>query len=748
MAAVLVVGAALAPRAVADDSETIDPLPAIGDADAAPAADAAPVPAPDAAPAPALPRLGGVDVVAPRVFGGTGSSNESAVTPLRRELPAFDQPAAVTVLDQGDVRLRRASRSLANVLDGVPSVLVQKTAPLQASPFIRGLTGYYNVLLIDGVRLNHSAMRSGPNQYWSTVDPYTIGSLEVVRGPHSVLYGSDAIGGTVNVRTPSRDCWGCGWGLNGRLLTRYATAEDAWAQRVEFEGHSGRLGYWGGVTHRTYGTIESGAGALPDTGGIEEFDADLRMDWHLSRQWTATLAFQHVAQRDAPRTEQTVNAVPFQGTAVGSELRRDFDQDRDLAYARLAYEGGACAPIRRGQVTVSWHRHQENRDRLRTGDRRDFTGFDLGQLGVQVQLESPLRWGSLVYGADWYHDEVDSWKHNFVAGVPTGSEVQGPLGDDASYDLASVFAEHHLPLGCWDVYTGVRFTYAAARADRVDNQAVAGTDPATPGNIIAIENDWTNLVGSVRVVRHLDAQWNAYGAVSQGFRAPSLSDLTSLDSTSVVESPAPDLEPEDFLSFELGLKTQQKRLRGSVAAWYTQLENSIVRSPTGVLIDGTPEVRKDNVGDGYAWGLELEAAWEVAPCWTLLATASWMDGEVDQLDTSDNLVRTPIDRLKPLSWLLGMRYQPCNGRWWAQAEWLHSEKADKLSLRDETDTRRIPPGGTPGWDVLNLRMGYQLNRKASVSLGLENLLDENYRVHGSGVNEPGFNVVLAAEVGF
>lgn len=704
---------------------------------------------PPSAGAPSVQRLAPVEVVAPRVFGPTGGgANEASTTALRQVTPTFDVPAAVTVLEADDLRLRRASRSLSNALEGVPGVMVQKTAPLQHSPFIRGLTGYYTLLLIDGVRLNHSAMRSGPNQYWSTVDAYTIGSLEVVRGPHSVLYGSDAVGGTVDVHPWRREFCGSGTGFGGRYLTRYATAEDAWFHRGEFEGHRGNFAFAGGVSFKTYGTIESGDGSLPGTGGAEEFDADLRVDWLLNRHWKATVAWQHVEQRDAPRTEQTVDAVPFRGTTVGSELRRDFDQDRDLVYARLAFDACGCAPIRRGHITLSWHNHREERDRLRTAGRRDLSGFDLDQYGVALQLESPLSWGSLTYGAEYYRDEVDTWRRNYLAGVFVGEEVQGPLGDDGTYDLGGAYAEWHLPLDCWDVYAGARFTYVAAEARRVDNQAVPGEDPTTPGNVIGVENDWTNLAGSLRVVRRLDPCWNAYAAVSQGFRAPSLSDLTAVDSTSVVETPAPGLEPEDFISFEVGLKTEQKNLRGSLAVWTTRFEDSIIRSPTGALVDGVPEVRKDNVGDGHAWGVELEAAWNFHPCWTLLATASWLDGEVDQLDAGGATVRTPLDRLKPLTWLAGVRYAPANARWWGQCEWLHSEKADELSLRDETDLNRIPPGGTPGWDVVNLRFGYKWNRRFETSVALENLFDENYRIHGSGVNEPGRSLVVAAELSF
>ena len=91
------------------------------------------------------------------------------------------------------------TRSMPEVLNGLPSVIVQKTALGQSSPYIRGLTGYHNLLLVEGIRLNHSAMRSGPNQYWSTVEMLRSERIEVVRGSNGIIHGADAIGGVVNL---------------------------------------------------------------------------------------------------------------------------------------------------------------------------------------------------------------------------------------------------------------------------------------------------------------------------------------------------------------------------------------------------------------------------------------------------------------------------------------------------------------------------------------------------------------------
>ena len=123
-------------------------------------------------------------------------------------------------------------RTAPEALRGLPGVLIQKTAPGQSSPFIRGWTAYHNLMLIDGIRVNHAAMRAGPNQYWSTVDPYTMGRLELVRGPHSVLFGSDAVGGTVNVITPHRICYSTGRDFDVRVYGRAASAERSGAGRI------------------------------------------------------------------------------------------------------------------------------------------------------------------------------------------------------------------------------------------------------------------------------------------------------------------------------------------------------------------------------------------------------------------------------------------------------------------------------------------------------------------------------------
>ncbi|NJN34094.1 MAG: Plug domain-containing protein [Saprospiraceae bacterium] len=123
---------------------------------------------------------------------------ELVVTAQRSASDAFITPEAITVLQNGFLG-RTLPRSTPEALQGTAGVFVQKTNHGGGSPFVRGLTGNQTLILIDGVRLNNATFRFGPNQYLNTIDPLSIERVEVLRGSGGVAYGSDAMGGTIQI---------------------------------------------------------------------------------------------------------------------------------------------------------------------------------------------------------------------------------------------------------------------------------------------------------------------------------------------------------------------------------------------------------------------------------------------------------------------------------------------------------------------------------------------------------------------
>lgn len=328
----------------------------------------------------------------------------------------------------------------------------------------------------------------------------------------------------------------------------------------------------------------------------------------------------------------------------------------------------------------------------------------------------------------------------------TSNPVQGPVADDADYDLLGAYVQDRIAVTeKFELTLGLRVNHAAADADRVQ-------DP-TSGEATSLSDDWTSLVGSARFLHRLCAdRVNLYGGVSQGFRAPNLTDLTRFDSqrTNEVEIPAPGLEPEYYTMFELGVKGKGRRYSFQFAAFFTDIRDQITVFPTGATnSNGEFEVTKANIGDGWVKGLEAAGSFRLGEGWTLFGNLAFLEGEVDTFPTSAQVkTREYLDRLMPLTAQLGVRWEESRERFWAEAIALLVDKADKLGTRDRQDTDRIPPGGTPGYGVIEVRGGWKISRNARLILAVENVLDRAYRTHGSGITMPGRNFTLSFSLDF
>jgi len=337
---------------------------------------------------------------------------------------------------------------------------------------------------------------------------------------------------------------------------------------------------------------------------------------------------------------------------------------------------------------------------------------------------------------------VDSFRTDFNAdGSLRAVRIQGPVGDDATYDTVAAFAQDQITLReGTDLILGLRYTRAEADADRVQ-------DPLT-GDPVGISDSWDAFTASARFSHQIGEAGRArlFGGISQGFRAPNLSDLTRLDTarSNEIETPVRELDSEEFLNYELGVKWIGDEWTGQAAIFYTDIEDMVIRTPTGEIIEGDNEVTKRNSGEGFVQGIEAQARYRLNEAWSVFGNVTWLDGEVDTFPSSDaSPVREPIDRLMPVTAHAGVHWRRSGAPWWLEGQISYAAKADELSSRDAGDTDRIPPGGTPGYTVATLRGGWELSRSLRLSLALENLLDEDYRVHGSGVNEAGRNVVLS-----
>lgn len=674
---------------------------------------------------------------------------EIVVTASRGPKDIQSEPSTVYQISSPDSVLTEGSRTTPEMLKGIPSTMAQKTGYGQGSPYLRGFTGFRTLCLVDGIRLNNSVFRDGPNQYWNTIDPLSVGSYEVVMGPASAMYGSDAVGGLVNaipVEPPEYDgapVW------ERRLFYRGATADGSSSGRAQVGGRiSEALGFVGGVSLKDFGDLRGGKDVgLQKHTGYDEQDYDARLDYHISKDSSLSLGLQSVSQDDAWRTHRTIYGITWEGLTKGDDKVHSYDQHRDLTYLKYHVENLGCF-VDGINLSVSRQVQEEDLNRVKKDDKREKQGFDVETWGASLQMESKSSIGNWTYGAEYYRDGVDTYGRKYAAdGSLEKTEIQGPFADDASYNSAGVFVQDTLSLfnEKLDVIPGARYTYAKADANRVK-------DPLT-GDPMKLTDNWSAFAGSLRVLLPItaDRRHVVYAGVSQGFRAPNLSDLSRFDiaRSGELEIPAPGLEPEEFVACEVGIKSRTDRFVAQASCYYTAIDKMIVRAPTGRIIDDMAEVTKKNSGKGHIQGIELSGTYRWTSQFSSWAALTLMDGRVDSYPTSESIKeRDYVSRLMPPTAQVGIRWQTLSGRYWTEVVGDMAAKADHLTADDERDTQRIPPGGTPGYAVCTVRGGARIVKDLNMVLALENVFDDDYRIHGSGVNEPGRNLIVTANYTF
>ncbi|WP_205525768.1 TonB-dependent receptor plug domain-containing protein [Pyxidicoccus trucidator] len=675
------------------------------------------------------------------------------------------QGRATSTVTRADLE-RRLPRSAPDALRWEPGVFVQQTAHAQGSAFVRGLTGQQTLALFDGIRLNTSTWRQGPNQYFFTLDSRTLDSVEVLRGGASTPYGSDALGGVLlahPLEPPTRPT-----PFRPTFFLRGATSDRERGGRVQVQGATERLGFLGGVGGRRVGLLESGGpvynltdGKLPEVPrfdedgrtqlgtGFDELTADGRLVWRASATDSVTAAAYLYRQYDASRTDQC--APPF--SRFDECLQYD-QQFRTLAYAAWsrAEPGGLTA-----RATLSWQQQHERR----TFDRPAFNVVDRGTdtvdtLGTTVHVSPapytvasrPLR---LTFGADGAWDFVRSdARTTFTALAVELERSRGQYLQGSRYFTGGAFVD-----GEWALHPALT-ARAGTRLGLVSARAPEDLESGT----LAVQDTWVPWVG------HVGAEWRAtqlltlLAHVDRSFRAPNLDDLTSRQQTGPgfqFENAA--LSPEKATTVDVGARVRTGVLMLEGWGFVTQLDDAIGRRPRDVT-DCPPATPQCNASwsrfqlvnareRSMLYGLEGSARVRLPAAFTAQAGLAWAWGEGPNLaDPPSNpdvpyASRVPLSRVPPLNgtvellWAHPSGLSASTGLRWARAQ-------ERLAVADRSDAR-IPLGGTPGYAVLETRAAWRLGTRWVVAAVLENVTDAAYRSHGSSVNGPGRGLVVSLE---
>jgi len=674
---------------------------------------------------------------------------EIVVTATRSELVPDLESATATRTDTVSAAARAAGRVSVDLLRDAPGVHVQQTSAGQGAVVLRGLVGNQVLYLVDGIPMNNGTYRDGPGQYLATIDPDAIDRIEIVRGPASVAYGSDAQGGVVNVLTrphPSVLGFGLGASVEG------STANQGGRARLSAGYGSTSLQARLGVSLQEAGDLRAGGDVNAQVPtGFGAWGGDARVDYVPNAAHRLTLGLQHWRMSDVPRYDRYWD---FRAPALGPDYDYRFEpQTRQLGYARYTRHSEAPA-LRRLAATASLAIQREGVTRQRwTADtlpdtRIDYTRDDVYTPGLSVEGESQFpvadRPLTLTWGAEGYHDVVNSHgeRLNLVDGSTTPTEratATGPIPagrypDGATMSRVGVFLEAHVPVTPWlHVSAGGRWSGSRTVAE-------VGTDLGG-----RVENEAGALTGQAGAVARLARPVDLALRIAQGFRAPNLYDLTNVGAVpGGVVVPNPDLTPEKSLTYEAGLRLHAPSSSGGLVVYRTLIDGFIDRVPAtfngDTLLDGERVFQGTNIGEAHLWGIEAEAVQRVATL-ELRGTLLYTYGEQTFADGTIE----PMSKIPPLSGTAEVRWWGSGRRWWIAYRLGWATLQDRLSTRDLTDTR-IEQGGTPGYAVHSLVASASVFEPFTVSAGVENLTDALYRTHASGVDAAGRHVWVGVSV--
>jgi iron complex outermembrane receptor protein/hemoglobin/transferrin/lactoferrin receptor protein len=665
----------------------------------------------------------------------------------------------------------RLVRSTPDALAATPGAYVQQSGHGQGSVYIRGRTGQQVLLLFDGLRINHSLFRQGPNQYLFTVDHHSLDVIDVVRGSASVHLGADAMAGAVMLRPrdPTIDPTRTEPLTRPGFEARYATADHDLGGRAEVDVQVGpRTGVLTGIGWRDADQLESSGsvghllsedqtnvplfekevpsfeanGRTQRGTGFTEITGDARLVHRLDDANQLTFATYVYRQSDAPRTDQ----CPPPEASLSECLVFD-RQRRTQSYGRVD-----LTPELPGLNTLEgmfgWQRQYERRTRDSSETLGAITGGEdsvdvwSGRLVAHTQ---PITYRDLTlaldYGLDAGWETVSS--SAYIELVRAGVHRESPRGqyiDGSTYTQAGLWAAPRLQLlETLTLRTGARLAAAAAHAPE-------NTDAGSA----EVSQQWLAGVANAGLIYR---PWPALSArlnYEQGFRPPNLDDLTGRQPTGRgYQLENPDLLPERAQTFEAGLSWNTPALTLSLWASLAQIEHAMERRGADcppndrqcgaaraavqlVNLSGTSEVR----------AIEASAQLTLSAQWWSSATFAWTQGEGDNPNEALG-GRVPLSRIPPVNGRAELGWRSAHSGLYAEGAMRWALDQTALSVGDLADAR-IPFGGTPGHVVFDLRAG--LRRDVfSTYVVLENLSDTPNRAHGSAINGPGRGIIWNVE---
>lgn len=654
-------------------------------------------------------------------------------------------PQQINIIESSEI-FERAKAVVAQAVLEEPGVNIVRTSPTMAGIYVRGLTGNKVNVFVDGVRYSTSSARGGVNTFLDLVEPTNLAAVEVLRGPNSAQYGSDAIGGSVQFLAPvpalagNRPMW------SGSAALRAGTADKSAGFNASLGYGARKFGFFASIAGRRSGTVRPGEGIdshsaitrflglpsdklmgsrLPDT-GFDQYGGNVKINWTPSNKDQLLVNYTRGQQDRGKRYDQLLGG---DGNLV-ADLRNLM-----LDFFYIKYNRADVGPFDQVTATYSYNTQREERvNQGGNGNPRNTITHEYERTTAQgFQVRATTRTGSrgdLLVGAELYPERITapSFGVNPVTNVSTVR--RGRVPDGATYLSAGIYAQQSYELvpGRLHVQGGGRWSHARYRAYAADSPLVNGK-PLWPDDSL----DTSTITFRGGVVATPWEGWTVRASASRGFRAPHITDLgtlgltgsgftvsaaevagrgtvgTTAGSTAVSTGKAVEpAGPETSYQYEAALAYRKGRISTEASFFINTVYDNIVyqslimpggavgqmlgdqaitsQGATGVVYvpaSTNPVLVRTNLGDARITGLEHTLDIRLWPRFTIGTVLTWLHAKDLDTGLAPNIEGGTPGR----DFYLKLRYSHPGGRYWLEPIVHAVARQDRLSTLDLEDRR-------------------------------------------------------------
>lgn len=700
--------------------------------------------------------------------------DEITVSVNKWEQKLNEVPNKIVKVNMRDARLQ-GPQTAADLLGNTGFVFIQKSQMGGGSPMIRGFSTNRLLIVVDGVRMNNAIFRSGNLQNVISVDALATESAEVIFGPGSIIYGSDAIGGVMDFHSLTPQ-----FSLENKTRTRanvvvrYGSANNERTGHFDFSIGGKRFAYVGSITNSDFGDLKMGKHGGDDLflrpryvvrindkdsvitnadsrvqkfTGYSQLNVLQRLRFKATEKLDLQYIFHYSGTGNVPRYDRLIetsgNTLSFAEWYYGPQLWR-----MHALQATNRSAGGTTSRIVAAYQTYEESRHDRRLNNARI--RNQVEGVHA--FSINADFNKSLNQATeIFYGAEVVLNDVSSTTNRI--NINNGSVESAPTRypDGSTWNSYGVYGSFKKNFNRFTFNTGLRYAFVAVH---------------TPFDTALFRLPFAEadlkkgaITGNLGLVFRPSERSQVNFNFATGFRVPNVDDLSKVfeSAPGQLNIPGAGLKSEYAYNFDLGYAgIISDAVKIDLTAFYTILNDAIVRrsdtynGQDSVIFQGVKSkvFSYQNAAEASVWGVQAGVEVKFAKYFLASVQANWIEGkETDDVEDKD----VPLRHAPPFYGSAHLKfnknkltvdlYSFWNGSI-SNAGLAPSEQAKTFIYAKDANGKPY----SPSWYTLNLKAGYQVTGNVLITAGAENITNQRYRPYSSGVVAPGVNFTGSARI--